>query len=245
MELNMRNKRIGTLLCALVVIFSSASAASRATGFGVSPVEIDFEPGAHSASLDISSADAATKVMQVTVYSWNQAGGKDVEEPTTDVIASPVIFTLGPLATQTIRLALTHRLQADTESSYRIMVTEVPSGLKMRTPSAEVSMAFSIPVFVAPSAASNQHLQWQVASGSANSLALTIHNPTNVHAKIEGLTIRSQGNALYSMGGGHAYVLAGQSITLQLKTTHAVAGAADITAKINGVVGHFSAASGG
>jgi fimbrial chaperone protein len=94
-----------------------------AGSFRVNPVRVELTPDRPAGELTLSNVEQAPVGVKVTALRWTQVNGLDVYEPTTDVIASPPIFTLAGGGTQLIRIGLRTRRAG---AAYRIHVEEIP-----------------------------------------------------------------------------------------------------------------------
>lgn len=232
-----------SLALALLALTLFPALARAEGGFGVLPVRVDFTPESRSASITVTNEEATQRVMQIEILSWRQENGRDVVEPTSDVIAAPPVFTLAPFMTQTIRVALVHRLPADKESCYRLIVKEVPSQLRVAHYGAVVNLEFNLPVFVAPADVSLQKLQWDVARVDAKHIRLSVYNPTNVHVHFDSVSLDlPHGGSI--AGRGVPYVLAGgrKSWLLNVPSPVGVGDSARISVKMDGTRETFSKA---
>lgn len=219
----MRHNGLIAALCAAVISFAPGPVIADGA-FGVAPVKIEFSPDSRSASITITNRETEERVMEIQILAWRQEDGKDVVEPTNDVIAAPPIFTLGPLQAQTIRLALIHRLQSEQETAFRLIVKEVPSQLVVARFGAITSLEFNLPVFVDPSLQSHREATWSIAEGNAGNLRLSLVNPTNVHMHINSLQVRLPSGQTVTVQG-ERYALAGSTVSWDVKDDgHAQAG---------------------
>ncbi|MFO7698648.1 MAG: fimbria/pilus periplasmic chaperone, partial [Anaerolineae bacterium] len=112
------------------------------------------------AIVTVRNERAREVLYQVTVLNWQVVDGADRHEATEDFIASPPLFTLGPSASQIVRIGFRNPVQLQVEQAYRLALTEVPSAVSSLPPrpdgtSAEAGVVEFIlqhllPVFVAP-----------------------------------------------------------------------------------------------
>ena len=130
-----------------------ASAASYAGSISVSPVRIDLSTAQRSVALNVHNDCDQSAVVQTQLMSWTQAENEDRLDPTNDVIASPPIFTIGPGASQIVRVALRRAPDAARETPYRILLNEVPGPPQPGFTGAQFALKISLPIFVAAAAA--------------------------------------------------------------------------------------------
>lgn len=74
-----------------------------AGSFKVNPVHINLPADRQTASLTITNSDAVPVSVRVIALEWTQVDGTDVHSPTSNVIASPPIFTIPAGKTQLVR----------------------------------------------------------------------------------------------------------------------------------------------
>ncbi|GGR33461.1 fimbrial biogenesis chaperone [Deinococcus ruber] len=170
-------------------------------------------------STSVQNRDTVPVDFIVSVMRWTQQGGKDVLEPTPEVLANPPRFTLAPGHAQTIRVGLRAR-GSTPEATYRVVLTGTPQASTPATPTTDAATisgtvttryAFSLPLFVtAPGAAA--HLL-PTLEQSPDGLVLRWTNSGAAAASIRNSSVM-HGSEQLRVGG--SYVLAGSSVTLPL-----------------------------
>jgi len=130
-------------------------------------------------------------VMQLDLAKWTQADGKDIYTATTDILATPPIFSVPAHGSHLVRVGLRRGADPTLELSYRMFLEEVPPPPKPNFTGLRVALRFGVPIFVAPLAISDRQ-----------SLPLLVTN----------VSLTSQGtNAPLVRITGTDYVLPGQS----------------------------------
>lgn len=125
----------------------------------ISPIVIDI-PADGRAIVTVRNDRAQEMLYQVTMLSWQVVEGADRYEATEAFIASPPLFTLGPSASQIVRIGFRNPARLPVEQAYRLILAEVPPESPSQLPrpddtSAEAgviefSLQYLLPVFVAP-----------------------------------------------------------------------------------------------
>ena len=132
--------------------------------------------------------------------------GQDVYEPTTDVIASPPIFTLAGGGTQLIRLGLRTRRPG---ASYRIHVEEIPaagahSGIR-------VALKIDMPLHVLPEANARPALAWSVRRDAEGFLVAEARNSGTGPGPVSALEVQDGSGRSLATSRARGTVLPGSS----------------------------------
>lgn len=186
-----------------LALWFAASAAQA--GVSVSPVRVDFLPGARAASITLSNETDEEKVFQAQPLRWAQQQGQDDYQPAADLLVNPPLFRLAPQARQVVRLGFARPASAqDLEQTWRVYFTEVPSAGASSQGQLRLLMRIGVPVFLAAPQA-RPDLQWSLQDGM-----LQLSNQGRAHARLTGLAIKAAGTVLPELPG-FFYLLAGQS----------------------------------
>jgi fimbrial chaperone protein len=211
----MNRQLIGRALCGLAVFFTGLSVA-HAGSFSVNPVRVILSAKQPVAALTVRNGGSEAAVIQLETSAWSQEGEKDVLVPSTDVLATPPIFTVAPGKTQILRIGLRRPGNATGETTYRLVLREVPSSVQ--TSGLRVALMISMPVFVMPAAAVAPKLEWRATRTTDGQIRVHATNNGNAHVqftKID-LALAEGGKAL---GGRNVadYVLPGSTRSWLLK----------------------------
>ena len=187
------------LVLALWLVCTAAQA-----GVNVSPVRVDFAPGARAATLTVSNEDDVEKIFQAQPMVWRQQGGEDDYQAAADLLVNPAMFRLAPGARQTLRIGFARPAAAlEEERTWRVYLTELPLADERRS-ELKLLMRIGVPVFLAtPSLA--QDLRWERQAD-----ALWLHNQGRAHARLSEVAAQDERGALPGLPG-FFYLLAGQS----------------------------------
>jgi fimbrial chaperone protein len=183
---------------------------AHAANLQISPVSIAFQPAQAAAGINLQNFGDAPLYGQVRVYAWDQKDGVDVLTPTADVVASPPIIEVAPGSTQTIRLVRRGGAEAGAERSYRILIDEIPRG--DAGSGVAIRLQYSVPVFVAPSAAAAAPaLAWSLARVNGD-VVLRATNAGTLHAQVGATRVRTAGGQDIEVSKGLlGYALAGRT----------------------------------
>lgn len=218
-----RAHRVGFAATAMALQWFAATSAS-AGSLQVAPVRIVLTPARAVAAMTIGNAEDAEMAVQAEVFAWSQVDGKDVYEPTRDVLVNPAIFRLGGQGQQIVRVGL--RVPAgEREKSYRIFLQQLPrdqavpadgnTGIRLQT-----LLRIGVPIFVPPATARTQ-LQWQVerddaVATTAPRYRLKLHNGGTEHIQLTQIVLRDDKGIELARHSLSQYVLAGQAAAPQM-----------------------------
>jgi fimbrial chaperone protein len=151
--------------------------------------------------LTLRNDDVGDVNVQIRVFKWSQASGKETLEPTTDVVASPPAVKLAPGKDYVARIVRTTKRPAAGEESYRILVDQLPQA--QGSPAAQVNVLLrqSIPVFFGRGADARAQVAWSLAyDGPA--LVLTAKNGGARRLRLSAVSLRDDAGTTVSFGEG-------------------------------------------
>ena len=204
---------MATLLASLAV------AQAHAANFTVSPVRVELSAQRPVAALTIRNEMAdESVVVQLRTVAWTQQDGREVHADTTDLLATPPIFTLAPGASQILRVGLRRPVEGSQEIAYRLFVREVPPEPKPGFTGLMTALEMSIPLFAKPRTPVAPALEWRLKAGSDGNYSLVVRNDGNAHAQVANLAL-SVPDATEPLGTypGFAYLLPGQAREIALR----------------------------
>jgi len=187
-------------------------AAGDAASLRIEPVLVDVPAPGTAGLLTLRNDDSADMTVQIRVFKWSQANGKDVLEPTTDVVASPPAIKLSPGNDYVARIVRTAKRATQGEESYRILVDQLPQA---QQPTAQVNLLIrqSIPVFFGRGPDAHADVAWALAYDGP-SLILTAKNTGARRLRVSAVTLRDDAGATISFGEGLVgYVLGHSTMT--------------------------------
>ena len=186
-----------------------------ASSLQVSPTGLELNAAQNADALSLSNTGETPIRAQVQVFRWRQIDGKDVLEPTRDLVATPAMLSIAPGARQLVRVVRVGSASTK-EGSFRIIVSELPA------PSIEKSKAglsfllkYSLPVFIAPLEKSDTARPSLSAGVLGN--ALEVSNSGRMHARLSQVFWVSADKSRHELAPGLlGYVLAGETMRWSL-----------------------------
>lgn len=193
----MNRSFIGQALRGLA-FFSAAllgSTLAHASSFSVNPVRVTLSAKQPVAAITVRNADHEPTVVQLEATAWTQVEGKDVQVPSTDLLATPPIFTLPPGGSQIVRVGLRGARNVSSEVTYRLSLREVPSSQPSIT-GLKVALRISMPIFVLPATPVAPDIQWRATREEDGKVRVTATNTGNAHVQLGKLDLLADGNVV-------------------------------------------------
>lgn len=217
-------------MAAAVLLAPSLSA----SGLQVSPIGLSLGSTAQADALWLTNTGSDPLHAQVRVFRWSQADGKDVLEPSRDLVVSPPMVTIAPGDRQMVRVIRQVSAPADAEASYRVIIDELPIDAGDQ-PGLKFVLRYSVPVFLAP--AGNPPVRVALTSSwdtSAEGPVLRVSNAGNGHAQIANVVWHgTSGQDTTLIPGLVGYALPGSTMSWHLPQGASHAGGV-VKARING-----------
>ena len=225
------------ILPAAVMALAGTIATAEAASIHVRPIGIELQAPAAASVLTLTNKGRELVTAQVRVFRWKQVGGKDVLEPTRDVVASPPILRMRPGRENVIRVVRVTKRPVKGEESYRLIIDQIPDK-KRKGVGVVFAMRYSIPVFFRDRAATPARVTWKVAR-EGRALVLTASNAGTRHERISKLkVVNGRGKSLVISRGLAGYVLGNSTRVWKVKTRVPMTGV--VTIKGQGINGPFS-----
>lgn len=124
----------------------------------------------------------------VEALSWQVIDGEDRYEPTSDFMAVPPNFRLGPGQSRIVRVGFRKPQPQPVERAYRLAVQEVPP----ETGEAGVALVYRhlLAVFIAPAGGARpQSLEWSLSPGPGDDWRLRVTNTGNRRVSIRDVRV--------------------------------------------------------
>jgi fimbrial chaperone protein len=181
-----------------------------AGSFQASPTRLQMTLRERATSLHLANTGQETLVLHAEVMRWTQdMQGKDVLEPSNDLVLSPPVVTLAPGMQQVVRLARLTPPDTQSPPSYRLIVREVASATDAPQAAAgqvPFLLAMSLPVFISPA---HPVRRWScVAASPGTQLVVDCTNEGNVFARVLRMALGDPARPLARFSGA-TYVLPG------------------------------------
>jgi len=193
----------------VLVLFSVQPA--LAGGFSVQPLRIFLNPGKSTEVIQVRNDGDAPLSLQLRAYSWSQdEKGRDLYEPTDELIFFPKIMTLAEGEKRLVRVGV-RGMPPEGEHPYRIYLEELPDPSATPTSGLRTLLRVGVPVFRAP--ADTEHTGEVIDLELAQCRArFRVANRGNAHLMLKKVAVRAigpQGNELDTGELKGWYVLAG------------------------------------
>lgn len=221
---------IACALAAELVLVPLASA----SGLQVSPIGLRLLSKAQADALWLTNTGSDPLHAQVRVFHWSQVDGKDVLEPSRDLVVSPPMVTIAPGDRQMVRVIRQVPPPTGNEASYRVVVDELPIDAGDR-PGLKFVLRYSVPVFLAPMGDPPVKTALQASwDSSPEGPMLRVSNTGSGHAQIADVVWRgAKGQNTMLLPGLVGYTLPGSTMSWHLPPAASHAGGA-VKARING-----------
>lgn len=154
--------------------------------FDVSPIRLELSADAPSGALTLRNRTDSPRLIEVTIMRWRRVDHQDNYNPSRAILANPPVFEVAPYASQIVRVGINTATATDTESSYRVYLTEVATGQRQQL---QILLSVGIPVFIPPASGANYQLMWQASAVDDDNVELTVHNTGNSHVQLEPLQV--------------------------------------------------------
>jgi fimbrial chaperone protein len=196
--------------------------AAHAGVFSVSPVRIYMAPRDRAVAVTVVNEGDTELVIQADINTWSQKpDGTDELVLTEDLVLAPPILKLAPRARQVVRLALLKPADAANQTTYRLILREVPEAAPpkegVRVP---IALALSMPVFITPPGA-KPDVNCQFKRVDAKSMDAICANTGNAYTQIRTVTLSRAGAPVAKFEGGQ-YVLPGARQTIRISAPDAI-----------------------
>lgn len=193
------------------VLAWACGAVAAAATLQISPVTIEMAPGVKGAAMTLSNAGEHPLYGQLRVFRWDQRDGEDRLSPTQTLVASPPMLQIAPGNQQVVRLVRTAD-DAAKESSYRILIDEIPDPRTQPRSGIVIRMRYSVPVFLdnGLTARDRPELSWALVC-EGRRWRLRVDNSGAFHARLNTVWVTGEnGQRLDIESGLLGYVLPGR-----------------------------------
>jgi fimbrial chaperone protein len=167
--------------------------AAAGADLGIMPVSVQLDRQHSRSTVQVVNRGSEPVILQAGAIAWTREGGLDVDAPTGELIVNPPLFTLQPGQTQVVRLGLRRATDAQQETSYRLVLQEVPAAVAPDalgvSGTVRVLVALRVPVYVAPNTVVRDE-RWKARTDSEGNLIAEVRNAGNVHLKVGSLRLR-------------------------------------------------------
>ena len=207
---------IRTLVMAISLLLSGQNLL-WAGSFNVSPTRVELSTQQAKAALTIQNNGDEAVVIQAQTVAWLQENGQDKYMASTDLLATPPIFSIDPGATQIVRIGMRRVSNSDQELSYRLFLQEVSPPPKPGFLGLQIGLRISIPIFIEPKVKVAPILRWKLEQQAGGRLKVSLTNDGNAHVQVIDFSVASPDQEqTLAVQQVSAYLLPGQSRTWDL-----------------------------
>lgn len=204
--------RAWTSIFFLASLIFPVSTPGLAASLSTMPVTIEVKAPGAAEQLSLRNEGEAPLTAQIRVFRWSQVNGVDRLEPTTDVVASPPMTSIGAKSEQIIRIVRIAKRPLGAEETYRVLVDEMPAPRSQKVASINIAMRYSIPVFFTPPAGGQYALSWALERRDGKVFIAATNNGDR-RVRLSQLSLKDQSGAEVTVGKGLiGYVLARSSM---------------------------------
>jgi len=227
--------RLGQALLGLALCLGVTPTATAAS-LALVPVRLALTAKQPIGALTVRNDGDEATVVQLEVAGWAQSDGRDVYTATSEILATPPIFTVAPGGSQLVRVGMRRPADANHELTYRLFLQEVPPPPKADFKGLQVALRFGVPVFVGAATAQAKGpvvpvaaLQWRARAGvGSGQVTLTATNAGTAHVQVTHFTLAPKDQAAPPEHSSPEYVLAGQYRDWQVELKPAPAAGASL-----------------
>ncbi len=194
---------------------------THAGSFSINPVRIELSGTRPTALVQVKNTGDAPVTVQLSTLAWSQAGGEDHMERSRDLLATPPVFTLAPGAVQAVRVGALRKPDPATESTYRLLLQEIPSANPPVLNGLQVALNVSVPVFLAAVRPVVPRVEARLRRDGEQEFMLRLSNQGGATAHFLNLALISK-EAPEKVVATHAaavYVLPGQARELRFRSS--------------------------
>ncbi len=202
---------IRATLSLIMLLVSAVLSGAAANKLRVEPVMIDLSAPASSATVTLRNEEDQDVTVQTRVMAWRQVNGREIIEPTSDVVASPPQVRIQPGATAVVRIVRVSRSPVAGEESYRLFVDQLPTVRQQQARAVNLLIRHSIPAFFRGRDINRANVSWTYAR-TREGFTLIATNSGDERLRLSNMTLREPNGRTVSVGAGLVGYSLGRSI---------------------------------
>lgn len=168
-------KRFSVFFIPLLLTLASPLQAGQLT---VAPIRLNMGPTQPNATFTLSNGANEDGFYQLQLFAWEQEEGETLLKQQQDLVITPPVTMIPGNSDQVVRVIRQRPTAAETEKSYRLIISEVPDMESERGAHLKVLLRLSVPVFVGDK--SHTH----ALSITRHQNRFRIHNSGTGHARL-------------------------------------------------------------
>lgn len=141
---------------------NSAPPANASAVVNISPLRVDMASTVESEQMLLRNESNQPLTVQLRMFGWNQAEGKDSYAPSQDFLVSPSIITVAPQSTQTLHVVPNSQRDEMTERTYRVVLDQIINKQGQAPGMAQTRLRMTVPLFSGGEKASAADLSYVV-----------------------------------------------------------------------------------
>lgn len=214
-----KNRDVLLISCMLGLLSAFFAPSANAGIFSVAPVRVYMASHERAAAITVTNDGDDDLVMQTDIYEWKQTpDGKELLTLSEDMIMAPPILKMVPRSHQVIRLISLNEKSRDQQSTYRMLVREIPEARRARADlQVQIAYAFSIPIFITPPGALAK-VDCVLTRLGSDAVQAVCQNSGSAAAHITGLHISNSAQETVTSINTGAYILPGVHRSFDLRS---------------------------
>lgn len=138
--------RVFSAIAAVLALMASVDVVCAAS-IRVAPISVHAPAGGNTTSVRVWNDDRKPVAVQVRIFKWSVRQGKDILEPTRDVVVSPPMTTLVPGTANVIRIVRVAKDPPAGQERYRLIVDQLPDLTNSKAGTVKILVRHAIPVY--------------------------------------------------------------------------------------------------
>jgi fimbrial chaperone protein len=211
----------------MAISMGVAPLAALAANISVFPLRGELSQAKTTEVFTVRNQGNEPVVVQATVVKWSQKDGKEVLEPTREVLVAPAVIEVPGNESQIVRIAVRRPPDANKEDTFRLLIQEVPKRRDAKDTQLTFALNISLPVFytaIAGPAQGNLQVNGLKSIGSAKKqLALDVSNIGNGHVQVTSIRAADDSGQIAALSSMF-YVLPNQKRNVMLNADRLPAG---------------------
>lgn len=197
-------------------LLAAAALPAAASSFSLSPIRIYLSSAHRIGVITLRNDGDDAVTIQVRPSAWSQPGGEDHYEGSSDLIATPPVFSVAPHARQIVRVALRDYADSARERDYRLFFQEVPQPRSAAFTGLRIYLRIGVPLFVLPAHAGRGSLAWRARISGPHQLEILATNRGAAHIEVTRFDLETGSHAAPVHVDAARYVLPGSTVSWQV-----------------------------